>query len=246
MDAEICAKFSCRYIQLAQIASSIREDTQETTPHRRFPKRGIRGRFPYGELPYSNVTGNSKMNETLFGRTFETALGWIGFLRDADNLIQRVKIGYASHAKLIAELGRHQDFDVAPDSAFDDRLEYDLTRFAAGDAIDFFDYEVDCSGYTRFRSAVIEQCRAIPFGETLSYGELAENAGAARAARAVGSVMAKNHYPVIVPCHRVLASGKKLGGFSAPDGVSLKIRMLQLEANATQRELPIAATATTD
>jgi methylated-DNA-[protein]-cysteine S-methyltransferase len=74
--------------------------------------------------------------------------------------------------------------------------------------------------------------RRIRFGQTHSYGELASLVGSPRAARAVGSVMAKNRTPLVVPCHRVLASRGAIGGFSAMDGVHMKRRLLDLEAQA--------------
>jgi methylated-DNA-[protein]-cysteine S-methyltransferase len=66
-------------------------------------------------------------------------------------------------------------------------------------------------------------------GRVRTYGELAAAAGSAGAARAVGSVMAKNRHPIIVPCHRVVGSAGSLGGFSARDGINMKRRMLELE-----------------
>ena len=66
-------------------------------------------------------------------------------------------------------------------------------------------------------------------GLTRTYGELAAECGSPGAARAVGSVMAKNRYPLIVPCHRVLAAGGELGGYSAPDGLKMKRRLLEME-----------------
>src|SRR6185295_11733246 len=63
----------------------------------------------------------------------------------------------------------------------------------------------------------------------LSYGEIAARIGAPGAARAVGQALGKNPFPIVVPCHRVLAAGRKTGGFSAAGGVATKIRMLALE-----------------
>ncbi|MGH6808763.1 MAG: methylated-DNA--[protein]-cysteine S-methyltransferase, partial [Ensifer adhaerens] len=67
------------------------------------------------------------------------------------------------------------------------------------------------------------------YGETVAYGELAVMAGRPGAARAVGSAMATCPVPILIPCHRVLAAGGKVGGFSAPGGSTSKIRMLELE-----------------
>ena len=93
---------------------------------------------------------------------------------------------------------------------------------------ELLDIAIDTRGYTEFQSAVVEVCRRIPRGETATYGELAASAGRPRAARAVGTVMSQNRFPLVVPCHRVVASNS-LGGFSAPEGLSLKRRLLRME-----------------
>ena len=82
-----------------------------------------------------------------------------------------------------------------------------------------------------FARRVVELCRRIPYGQTLTYGELAAQAGSPRAARAVGNVMRTNRCPLVVPCHRVVPSGSGLGGYSAPGGVRAKLRLLELEGN---------------
>jgi methylated-DNA-[protein]-cysteine S-methyltransferase len=81
-----------------------------------------------------------------------------------------------------------------------------------------------------FQRAVVGHCRRIPPGQTLTYGQLAARVGRPRAARAVGRVMATNRFPLIVPCHRVVAAGGVLGGFSAPQGLAMKKRLLAAEA----------------
>ena len=110
------------------------------------------------------------------------------------------------------------------------RLAKLLAAYAAGKATEFSEIAIDQEHFTPFQLQVVKLCRRIPSGETVSYGELAAQAGSPGAARAVGSVMAKNRYPLVVPCHRVIASGGRLGGFSARNGVSLKKQLLDLEA----------------
>jgi methylated-DNA-[protein]-cysteine S-methyltransferase len=112
---------------------------------------------------------------------------------------------------------------------FHEQVEQRLTRYAEGESIDLDDLPISLSGMTEFQKQVVAACRAIPWGETLSYGQLAMIVGRPDAARAVGTVMRKNRYPLIVPCHRVLASGGKLGGYSAPQGLAMKRRLLALE-----------------
>jgi methylated-DNA-[protein]-cysteine S-methyltransferase len=104
-----------------------------------------------------------------------------------------------------------------------------LCDFADGVPVDFDDWEVETEGLTDFGRQVIAACRKIPWGTTCTYGQLAELAGRPGAARAVGSVMARNRVPLVVPCHRVVPAGGGLGGFSAPQGVAMKRRLLQNE-----------------
>jgi len=98
---------------------------------------------------------------------------------------------------------------------------------------------LDLSACSPFFRKVYEITRTIPPGETLSYGELAALAGNPHAARAVGQAMARNPFPLLVPCHRVLAAGGGAGGFSAPGGVGTKFRLLRIEGALPQRELPL-------
>jgi methylated-DNA-[protein]-cysteine S-methyltransferase len=92
-----------------------------------------------------------------------------------------------------------------------------------------FDVEIDLDKLPEFRRRVLEACRQVPFSRTCSYADLARAVGSPGAARAVGSAMANNPVPLIVPCHRVLRSDGSLGGFSSPRGTSQKLQMLLLE-----------------
>ena len=110
-----------------------------------------------------------------------------------------------------------------------------LVRYAAGAADDFFDVPVLLGAMTPFQRRVVASCRAIPCGSTRTYGQLAASAGSPGAARAVGQVMASNRIPLIVPCHRVVAASGGLGGFSAPQGVVMKKRLLAMEQLAAAK-----------
>jgi methylated-DNA-[protein]-cysteine S-methyltransferase len=122
------------------------------------------------------------------------------------------------------------DFPVADDDLADDVLER-LVQFAAGEAVDFSDIPVDGEHLSPFQRRVVRACRAIGRGQTRTYGELAAAAGSPGAARAVGRVMATNRTPLVVPCHRVVGASGSLGGFSAPQGVAMKRRLLMMESN---------------
>jgi methylated-DNA-[protein]-cysteine S-methyltransferase len=98
-----------------------------------------------------------------------------------------------------------------------------------GEASDLSPIALDLDGVPEFHCRVYEAARTIPPGNTLSYGDIARRVGAPGAARAVGQALGRNPFPIIVPCHRVLAAGGKIGGFSAQGGVATKRRMLAIE-----------------
>ncbi len=104
-----------------------------------------------------------------------------------------------------------------------------LQSYAAGDPIDFLETPLDFSGVSMFQRAVLIACRAIPYGRTSTYAALAAAAGSPVASRAVGRTMATNRWPLIVPCHRVLATGGGLRGYSAVGGLATKRRLLDME-----------------
>lgn len=104
-----------------------------------------------------------------------------------------------------------------------------LVAYFDGAAVDFSDVVLDTSGLGPLDGAVYRELRRVPRGATVTYGDLAARAGAPGAAQAVGAAMARNPWPIVVPCHRVLANGGGLGGFSAPGGVRTKRRLLRME-----------------
>jgi methylated-DNA-[protein]-cysteine S-methyltransferase len=103
-------------------------------------------------------------------------------------------------------------------------------RYFAGEEMDFAAVRVDLAGQDTFFAQIYNALRQVGWGRTTTYGALAKEVGAGReAARDVGEAMARNPAPLIIPCHRVLAAGGKIGGFSAPGGSKTKARMLELE-----------------
>jgi methylated-DNA-[protein]-cysteine S-methyltransferase len=104
-----------------------------------------------------------------------------------------------------------------------------VTALLAGRDPDLGSVPLDWTGIGAFERAVYEATRAIPRGRTRTYGEIAAAVGDPGAARAVGQALGRNPFPVVVPCHRVLAADGRPGGFSAPGGVATKLRMLAIE-----------------
>jgi methylated-DNA-[protein]-cysteine S-methyltransferase len=98
-----------------------------------------------------------------------------------------------------------------------------------GERLDLRDVVLDALSLDDFRRRVYGVTRQVGPGQTATYGEIARAIGAPGAARAVGSALGQNPYPIVVPCHRVLAADGSLHGFSAPGGITTKRRMLEIE-----------------
>ncbi len=105
----------------------------------------------------------------------------------------------------------------------------DIVALLGGEPRDLTHVTIDTDGVADFNRRVYAIARTIPPGATLSYGEIAERLGDKNLARDVGQALGQNPIPIIVPCHRVLAAGGKVGGFSAPGGVVTKLRLLTIE-----------------
>lgn len=105
----------------------------------------------------------------------------------------------------------------------------DIVALMKGEKRDFETANLDLDGVPPFHRRVYDIARAIPPGEVLTYGDVAKRLDDPGAARAVGQALGANPIPIIIPCHRVLASGGKTGGFSAPLGLETKMKMLTIE-----------------
>jgi methylated-DNA-[protein]-cysteine S-methyltransferase len=155
-----------------------------------------------------------------------------------DGRVTGIRFGHGSEAAAVSALlgcadrGKRSE-SLACASEVDERLAASvldrLVRYADGEPVDFSDVAVAVDHLSTFQRRVVKACRAIPAGQHRTYGQLAAAAGSPGAARAVGQVMATNRVPLVVPCHRVLAAGGGLGGFSAPQGLAMKRRLLALE-----------------
>lgn len=112
-----------------------------------------------------------------------------------------------------------------------DTLCQDMLRYLSGEKVDFSSYDLDLSDLTSFQKAVLEETRKIPYGQTITYGQLAIRIGKKGAAMAVGHALSKNPYPIIIPCHRVVSSCG-IGGYCAQtEGkmIETKKRLLEIE-----------------
>lgn len=162
---------------------------------------------------------------------FPSELGWMA-VAWTDDRLSRLAFGHPSAAAAIASLDVDDKWvvSIATDTPkWIGNLASRLQSYAAGNDEHFDDVSLDLTLLSEFQNRVVRACRGIKRGRVRTYGDLAAAAGSPRAARAVGSVMAKNRFPIIVPCHRVVGAAGSLGGFSAREGISMKRRMLELE-----------------
>jgi methylated-DNA-[protein]-cysteine S-methyltransferase len=159
--------------------------------------------------------------------TFDTALGRFG-IGWTERGLARVLLPGDDEAALLERLNRGDARAGDPPrtiAALMDRIE----DYAEGERVDFADIELDLGGVPDFHRRAYEILVTVGWGETLTYGDLARRLGDVSLSRAVGQAMGANPIPLVIPCHRVLASNGKPGGFSAPGGTASKVKMLALE-----------------
>lgn len=160
---------------------------------------------------------------------FETSIGQCGIVWTADGIVG-IQLPEALIRQRIEE--HHPGALPADPPAFVTQAASLIERHLAGEQVDLSGIALWMDGLPGFRRRVYEAARLVPAGTTVSYGQLAGQIGSPGAARAVGQALGRNPFPIVVPCHRVLAAGGKIGGFSADGGAGTKRRMLAIEGVA--------------
>ena len=158
---------------------------------------------------------------------FGTRWGYFGLLGGEKGLVRTcLPVGSAREAKerLIVSGGMGKS-----DATFFANLQAKIRAYFEGGCVDFSDISVSLDDLGEFGAKVLTACRKVGYGQTVSYGRLARLAGRPTAGRAAGNILAKNPVPLIIPCHRVIRSDGKIGGFSAGGGPGMKKMMLELE-----------------
>jgi methylated-DNA-[protein]-cysteine S-methyltransferase len=161
-----------------------------------------------------------------FAWVFCTEIGWITIVGH-HNKVRSISVGHSTEGAAKKAIGqsspRPQYRDWSPE------LRRTLTDYARGKRVHFDQFDLLLPRQTPFQDRVLAATRRLAYGQTSTYGELARQVGHPRAARAVGTVMSTNRLPILIPCHRVLAAGGKLGGYTSPAGTDLKQLLLNLE-----------------
>jgi methylated-DNA-[protein]-cysteine S-methyltransferase len=169
------------------------------------------------------------MNMNLSFAIFDTAIGPCGVAWTVRGLYA-VQLPETSAVATRARLQkRYPDAqETEPPAAIGQIIE-GIAALLGGEKRDLHDIVIDDGDTAEFNRRVYAVARAIPPGETLTYGEVAERLGDKSLARAVGQALGENPCPIVMPCHRVLAADGKTGGFSAPGGIVTKLKLLTIE-----------------
>ncbi len=160
--------------------------------------------------------------------TFPSELGWFGVVINPDG-IERLHFGHSAEEEVLERLSEEYELSSRTPPKWWKNAQKLLVAFASGETVDLSKIPISTGPRTPFQKKVVQALLKVGYGQTVTYAELAERAGSRGAARAVGNQMAKNCVPLILPCHRVVGSGGKLGGFSAPQGLTMKRRLLDME-----------------
>jgi methylated-DNA-[protein]-cysteine S-methyltransferase len=169
------------------------------------------------------------MSANLSFAIFETAIGPCG-VAWTERGVYAVQLPETSATATRARLQKRYPGaqESEPPAAIGQAIE-GIVALLHGKKRDLRDVVIDDGDTAEFNRRVYAVARAIPPGETLTYGEVADRLGDKSLARAVGQALGENPCPIVMPCHRVLAADGKTGGFSAPGGIVTKLKLLTIE-----------------
>jgi methylated-DNA-[protein]-cysteine S-methyltransferase len=191
-----------------------------------------------GMTPRAAIPSHDTMAAALGFTLFSTPLGPCGIAWGERGLVG-VQLPEGSESDTRSRLARRFGAakECAPPPVWQ-RAAEDIAALLRGDPKDLLDLSIDDEDLPDFNRQVYAIARRIQPGQTRTYGEIAIELGDASAARAVGQALGRNPFPIVVPCHRVLAAGGKLGGFSARGGVVTKLRLLGIEGARIPEAMP--------
>jgi methylated-DNA-[protein]-cysteine S-methyltransferase len=193
--------------------------------------RRNRVEFSLGLTNLQKENANHLMGMTMLEYLiFETASGFCGIAWNSAG-IRRFQLptrNAATAERMLLRRGRGAEKGTPPPEVADAVAA--VKRYFQGEKTDFSAFALDLDDQDALFRRIYAAARQVAWGRTTTYGALAKELGLGpEAARDVGQAMANNPVALIIPCHRVLAAGGKVGGFSAPGGVAAKVRMLALE-----------------
>jgi methylated-DNA-[protein]-cysteine S-methyltransferase len=162
----------------------------------------------------------------MYYAAIETELGMMG-LGWTDHGLARLALPGGNLADKLSRWGHRG----VPPKSLQPLIEA-IVSYATGEAVEFDAYELDLGIVPDLHRKAYDDIRKLKWGQTTTYGDIARRLGDVQLSRAVGQAMGANPIPLVIPCHRVLGSDGKTGGFSGPGGVSSKMRMLALEQAA--------------
>jgi methylated-DNA-[protein]-cysteine S-methyltransferase len=161
---------------------------------------------------------------------FATAIGDCAVAWNAADRLIGVWLPEASSARLRARIARRRPEATEAEPFGDITVAVSaISALLRGEQTDLTGIRIDDSSLDRFDRQVYAAARTIPPGRVVTYAALAERIGEAATAREVGQSLGRNPFPIVVPCHRIVAAGGELGGFSAPGGAATKRRLLTIE-----------------
>ncbi|OFW99784.1 MAG: hypothetical protein A3E78_07535 [Alphaproteobacteria bacterium RIFCSPHIGHO2_12_FULL_63_12] len=170
---------------------------------------------------------------------FDTAVGRCAVLWRGDRLTGVVLPSPNDAATRDAVKRRAGAVIDSPPPAFVQNAIDAIVRLCNGAPEAFTDAPLDRDAIEPFANKVYDILTRVPFGETTTYGAIAQELGDKGLSRAVGAALGANPFPIIIPCHRVVASGGKMGGFTAPGGTDTKRRLLEIEGAFAAEKLPL-------
>ncbi len=187
--------------------------------------------------PDLHVGGRNLMHLKL--DIFQTTLGWIAVIAN-NNTLKSTSLPEPTREQALEAALKNISGEVYNITQVKlPKIRKSIMDYCAGEDYNFTDISIDTHNAPPFFKKAWHACRTIPLGETRTYRWIAVESGSPNAARASGQAMARNRFPLIIPCHRVLGSDDKLHGFGGTLKLDMKAQLLKLEAEMVNSKLVI-------
>ena len=165
---------------------------------------------------------------------FQTKWGYFG-LAGTESALNRTQLPWSKKENVENRLLQNLT-EFEHDKDYFKHLQEQIAAYFDGCLVEFgLDIPVSIDNLGQFGREVLNACRNVEFGQTITYSQLATKSGRPAAGRAVGNTLAKNPLPLIIPCHRVVRTDGGIGGFTAPGGTDLKVRLLEHEQQVSEK-----------